>query len=133
MREIKCKWCGTISLKYEHDGKHFCNRDCYMAWKRLNPNKKAYRDKVMISGYYYIYYPNHPCAIKGRRYVAEHRLIAEQKLGRYLNSNEVAHHINGNTLDNTPSNIEILTSSQHNKTTANSRRRDLDGKFAVSV
>ena len=100
-----------------------------MDWKRLNPNKKAYKNKILISNYYYIYSPEHPAAIKNKRYVAEHRLVAEVKLGRYLSEQEIPHHINGNTLDNRPENIEVLTISEHNSLTASTRGRDKHGKF----
>jgi hypothetical protein len=133
MREIKCKYCGTIQFKYDRDGKYFCNRQCYMEWKRLNPNKKPYKNKILVSGYYYIYKPNHPSAIKGNRYVAEHRLIVEEKLDRYLTDLEVAHHINGNTLDNDPINIEVMIVSNHNSLTANSRGRHINGKFTAKI
>ena len=55
---------------------------------------------------------DHPYAnIDG--YITEHRLILENKLGRYLESNEVSHHINGDILDNNPENLQVLTKSEH--------------------
>lgn len=44
-----------------------------------------------------------------------HVLIAERMIGRKLFSNEVVHHINGNTLDNNPNNLCIITRSEHKK------------------
>ncbi|MEG4286276.1 HNH endonuclease [Microcoleus sp. A006_D1] len=40
-----------------------------------------------------------------------HRLVAEQKLGRTLRSGEVVHHINHDSQDNHPENLEICSSS----------------------
>lgn len=99
-----------------------------MDWKRNNPNTKPYKDKVLISGYYYIYKPEHPNAIKKGRYVAEHRLLAEEKIGRYLKGNEDVHHINGIKTDNRIENIVVLTKSQHSKLHADEKVRK-NGKF----
>ena len=48
-------------------------------------------------------------------YISEHRLIAEQIIGRYLNKDEVVHHINGDKKDNRPSNLLVLSKTEHKK------------------
>jgi hypothetical protein len=45
-----------------------------------------------------------------RGYAYEHRLVAEEKLGRRLREGEVVHHIDGNTANNDPKNIDVLPS-----------------------
>ncbi len=65
---------------------------------------------VIRKGYRFVYAPDHPFATKGKR-VAEHRLVMESKIGRYLHRTEVVHHIDGNPLNNHPDNLEIFESN----------------------
>lgn len=57
-------------------------------------------------GYIMIYAPNHPTH-NGKGYVAEHRLVMEQTLGRLLLHSEIVHHLNGIRDDNRPENLEL--------------------------
>ena len=77
-----------------------------------NPNWKNGVSKTS-SGYIKIYSPNHPFRIK--QYVLQHRLIMERHLGRYLNSKEIVHHINGNPTDNRLKNLCLMQKKEHDK------------------
>jgi hypothetical protein len=50
-------------------------------------------------GYVIVYQPRHPFNYK--KYVPEHRLVVEKQIGRYLNPEEVVHHLDKKT-DNRP-------------------------------
>ncbi len=64
----------------------------------------------IVDGYIYIAVQNHPHAMKSG-YIAEHRLVMEKHLGRYLNSQEVVDHINHNRQDNRIGNLRLYPSN----------------------
>ena len=66
--------------------------------------------RKISKGYVYIYSPDHPNKRQGG-YVAEHRLVMEQKLGRLLHPKEVVHHRDGNPMNNHPDNLECFATN----------------------
>ena len=74
--------------------------------------KSARPGYIIHNGYRKNLVPDHPDA-DSKGYVGEHRLVAEEKIGRRLRKDEVAHHINGDKLDNRPDNIEVMSDSEH--------------------
>jgi hypothetical protein len=86
--ERECRHCKEKFLPDSKDVKlghgHWCSRLCYNADR---PAVKSYK-KV------------------GSRH--EHRIVAEQKLGRPLAHGEIVHHIDGDIRNNAPENLEVV-------------------------
>ena len=54
----------------------------------------------------------------------------EKKLGRYLKSQEVVHHINSNTLDDRPENLMLFSDNNaHAKFHEKTRKRNKQNQF----
>lgn len=104
-----------------------CMRRHHIAARRTGPrdmehhgswNGGKQQDK---HGYILVYCPDHPQARRSG-YVAEHRLVAEQMLGRPLRTEEVVHHKNRKKADNRPENLEVFAKN------ADHLRHELTGK-----
>ena len=63
-------------------------------------------------GYVKIYCPNHPYKPTTSKYMLEHRLLMEKKLGRYLKPEEVVHHKNDIIDDNRIENLRLFKSNK---------------------
>ncbi len=111
----------TIPSRLNKKGKagQFCSRDCGSKELGGHRNKKG-KDShcwrggrsVIRNGYIEIFSPNHPNA-RGGKYVREHRLVMEKKLGRYLEQYEQVHHRNGIKDDNRIENLELISLRVH--------------------
>jgi hypothetical protein len=106
-----CDNCGNKIEKIIKDWikAKVCSHKCYAEnrWRRW-----PYKHKIMINKYRYIYNPEHPRCINWF-YVAEHRLVIEKHIWRYLLDTEIIHHIDGDTLNNNINNLQIMTASEH--------------------
>jgi len=68
---------------------------------------KPFKTKV---GYVKVYIFGHPKATNNR--ICEHIIVAEKKLGRYLEAGEMVHHLNGIKYDNRIENLVICKSDK---------------------
>jgi hypothetical protein len=89
----------------------------------------------LMKGYTYRRVPDHPNGTKHGNYVAVHRLVMEQKLGRYLLPTEVVDHIDGDIQNNHPDNLRVFANNaKHLRETLKGRcpKWSDDGKRRIS-
>lgn len=108
--------------------KRFCSMPCYNNNKSGNNNPNWKGGKILVDGYYYIYKPEHPNSTKDG-YVAEHRLVMEESVGRFLKKEEVVHHVNRDPLDNSPENLMVCSSTGTHFVSHHLEDRDPQGRF----
>lgn len=59
-------------------------------------------------------YPYKAIVVDGKKH-DYHRWLMEQEIGRKLDFNEIVHHSNEDKLDNDPSNLKLMSRSEHAK------------------
>lgn len=69
-------------------------------------------EKKRHDGYICVYAPDHPHA-RADGYVMKHTLVIEREIGRYLEKDEVVHHINHIRDDNRLENLRLMNKSEH--------------------
>ena len=119
-----CDECGEefprIPGRAPRPGGKFCGRSCAGHHKspfgqRGAASPRWRGGRIIRRGYAHTYAPDH-WSIAGRgttrKYVLEHRIVMEEKLGRRLLPNEEVHHLNGVKDDNRPENLELWVRSQ---------------------
>lgn len=86
-------------------------------------------------GYILVWAPMHPQARRPSGYIAEHRLVLEVALGRYLKAREVVDHIDDHPRHNWPENLRAFPSNaDHLRATLTGRekstpRRSIAGAY----
>jgi hypothetical protein len=126
--EVGCSYSAVHYMSVEHGITVPQRRKYHVSVDKSAISKRAYEKKYpngrhgeqsgnwrggirQVGGYVRIYMPNHPNAVQGS--VFEHTLIAEKSIGRYIQSDEIVHHINGKKNDNRPENLEVCKRSEH--------------------
>lgn len=127
-----CIYCKT-SFITKHKDAEYCSSKCvsrgtankkkkYIDIPDCLENSSRKIDKKI--GYVRVYAPMHHEA-NTWGYVYEHRLIAEQIIGRELTKDEIVHHKNGKRWDNRPENLEVMNKIEHGKLKGQ-RKEDLE-------
>lgn len=105
-----CESCGAAFrtnpayIRRTPNQKRFCSWACHLEYKRqirVSPN-------IDSAGYKYM-----TGAMGGR--IREHRYVMQKHLGRKLDRKEHVHHIDGDKTNNSLSNLQVLSESDHHK------------------
>ena len=125
MDRMICKYCGNEFYQYPSRTKQgvvYCSRKCSGMARSGENNQNFVRGYQLNQwGYKMVYHD-------GKK-VYEHRLIIEQAIGRKLLPYEEVHHKDGNKLNNSLDNLEVLPMIEHKK----KHRDKKTGKFISHI
>lgn len=124
LAEFVCARCGERfkrwpSQRARPGQKTYCSGTCrakgrVYARGHEHPQWKTDGRTVSQEGYVLVQAHGHPAARSNGDYVLEHRIVMEKHLGRYLESHETIHHVNGDRADNRIENLQLRT-GRHGK------------------
>jgi len=111
--EVICNTCGKVTSRRLADilnSKHlYCSKECYWKSSKLSTKENSNRWKGGVwnhDGYIYL-------RQEDGKYKAEHRIVMEKYLGRFLTNLEVIHHTDFDRSNNVISNLQIMTRAEH--------------------
>ena len=114
----KCESCGGDFYvpRYREQTALYCSRSCLA--------KIHLRQFLPVYGFQKTGNPPHRYKYRNenKKKIYEHREIIESFLGRKLESWEHVHHINGDSLDNRPENLQVVSNSEHQRLELRLRR-----------
>lgn len=94
----------------------FCSRKCWFSYRIGSKHPNWIGGRIYDGhGYILVKSHGHPDASEFNKYIPEHRIIMEEKVGRRLLKSEHVHHINGVRDDNRIENLALLTKSEHTR------------------
>lgn len=115
--ERTCYFCGgkfkiwpSVLGRHKDKARIACSRKCRNEHLSRWIDDRRYKS---TSGYIMVPKEGNPKSSKLRDMVYEHRVIAEQILGRKLATEEEIHHLNGKRDDNRPENLLVVDSRKH--------------------
>lgn len=122
-----CARCGAaLVLKPSQAARAYCSTACNATAKTKRASGRTHNGRPVIinaQGYFTVYEPTHPAANKHNGRVLEHRLIMEKVIGRYLLTDEHIDHIDQDKTNNDPSNLQVLSPTNHAKKTSTDQQR----------
>lgn len=100
-KQAICACCG-VGFKRPHGKKQtFCTRSCAMKDRNRIDQRTHAQGALIKHGAGYVQQK------VGPKWIMQHRLVMETKIGRPLEANEHVHHMNGIRDDNRPENLEL--------------------------
>lgn len=117
------KTCSIRGCELKPIAKGLCTNHYALNRRNGTPVRtKIFAGQYIKDGYRYV-------KVGTRHYEPEHRLVMERLLGRKLKPSEQVHHIDENPLNNSPSNLQVVTRSEHLKIHAKDRQRGKRGHY----
>jgi hypothetical protein len=116
----KGKFCSKKCADNSFKGKHFSLKTEWVKGK-MPWSFKGFRYQIARPNgrkYILLYKPDYEDS-DSRGYIREHRYVMEMHLGRKLLKSEIVHHIDGNTLNNDITNLQVMDKRDHDRMNVN--------------